>query len=305
MKRQLLLLLLLSTLGSLSAQDLSNFTLLANYPLTGGSAADATGNYGDMELTNTTFQGDEGVYVNGIYIGSGEPDASLVSTPPIDFPDTNNIAFSLEFKAGDTDFRPIFVAGDFYRWLGVFIVSGELQLLSSDALYATGQNVQNGQWYSLALTYEQGTSKVWLDGQLVFTYNSGALNYHLDISGDRKVSNTHGGYGKAFQGNLRNLKIYSGHTTVATKETTPQTASLKISPNPASHIVQIELPDGVRSLHNPFHIHLMDPNGRSFPISPTIKDGLISMNISALPPGIYFLYLNDNKKVWVGKVLRQ
>lgn len=304
MKQTLLLLLLLSTLGALSAQDLSNFGLLAHYPLTGSSAADATGNYGDMELTNTSFQGDEGVYVNGVYIGSGDPNASLVSTPPIDFPDTNKIAFSLEFKAGDTGFRPIFVAGDFYRWLGVFIVSGELQLLSSDALYPTGQNVQGGQWYNLALTYEQGTSKIWLDGQLIFTHNSGPLNYHLDISGDRKISNTHGGYGNAFQGNLRNIKIYSGTTVAADEERLPP-AKLKIAPNPASNIVQIELPDGVRTLHNPFYIHLMDPNGRSFPVSPIIKDGLISMDISALPPGIYFLYLNDNKKVWVGKVLRQ
>ncbi len=301
MKKLLLALLCLSLLKPLQAQDLSSFSLLAHYPLTNSSAADATGNYGDINLTNTSFQGDEGIYVNGVYIGNSDPDASLIATPPIDFPDTANIAFSLEFKTLETDFRPIFIAGDYYRWLGVFIINGEIQLMVSDALYTSGHNIQSGQWYNLTLLYSEGETKLWLDGQLIITHNSGALNYHLDIPGDRTISNTHGGFGKAFKGYWRHLKIYSKGGSVASREAT--TAKLKIFPNPpAENHVQIQLPENF-SLHNPFHIHLRDAAGHSIPIHSSLSgQGLISIDLSALPPGTYFLYLNNEQGAWVGKI---
>ncbi len=306
MKNTLLFSLLFSCiLSTISAQDLSDFALIAHYPLTNNSAADATGSYGDMELTNAPFQGSEGVYSNGVYIYSAQPNGCLISTPALNFPDTSNIAFSLEFKAEDTGFSPIIVAGDLYRWLGAFVVSGELQLLVSDALYNTGQTIQSGQWYTLTVAYRQGETKIYLNDQLALTHNSGPLNYHLNIEGDRKISNTHGGFGYAFKGNWRNLKIYSkGNVSNANQHAKREIGSLDAWPIPAQRNLFIKLPPAA-PLHNPMNIRLMDANGRlCFEVSKTFKQTVIPLTLSPLPPGMYYLQISSTSgQTWQKPIL--
>ncbi|GEM_PF-3095916 len=307
MKRAFTLLLLVCglSLSLIKAQDLSDFVLLAHYPLTDSAAADVTGNYGNMELTNTEFQGPEGIYANGMYIYSGEPDGSLISTPAITFPDSLNFAFSLEFKAAATDYRPIFVAGDSYRWLGAFVVNGQLQLLVNDILYETTTPVQTGQWYQLTLSSRQGDTRLYLDGQMAIQQQVDSITYSLEGAGLHRISNTHYGLGIAMQGNWRNLKIYGKDTGVNNREVSlPE--KLTFYPNPTSGPLSIEF-STKNSLHNPCILRFMDEQGRiqlEKKVNPA--QTTLDLNLHALPPGRYILLLSDSSgQVRVGKVILQ
>ncbi len=289
------------SLPLLQAQDLSGFTLLAHYPLTDSAAADVTGNYNPMQLTQTEFQGAEGIYANGIYIYSGDPNGSLISTPPIDFPDSAHFAFSLEFKAAATDFRPIFVAGDAYRWLGAFVSNGSLQLLINDILYETGTSIQTGQWYQLTLTYREGDTQLYLNDQMTLQKQVDSLLYSLEAPDQHKISNTHFGYGTALQGHWRNLKIYGKDNSLSSSEK-PLPQPLSFYPNPTAGPLFIGFPPDFQP-HGPVKLRLMDEYGGIHQEKKT-SSGQILLDLSPLPPGLYILHLSDSSgQVWAGKVL--
>jgi hypothetical protein len=57
--------------------------LIAHYPLI-SDGIDLTGNNAAMTLQNTPFQ-NGGIYCNGIYVYSAEPNFCVAQTPPIRF----------------------------------------------------------------------------------------------------------------------------------------------------------------------------------------------------------------------------
>ena len=207
MRTHLITITLLLSAAIVSAQQLEHRSILAHYPFT-ADANDAAGNYGPAELINAPIQGAEGVYSNGNYIGV-DPDSCLIRTPAISAIDTSDLAISVEFKISEVPSQgaPIFVLGDSWRWLGARVnFNGELELLHADIASSSGQAVSTNTWHTVVVTYDGSIPefKAYLNGNEVHA-ESGT---HQAPAGDKRVSNNHGGEGRTFKGNLRNLKVY-------------------------------------------------------------------------------------------------
>ncbi len=112
------------------AQNLSNFSLLANYTLI-NTKADKTGYSEDITLKNMPYHGNEGVYSNGIY---QTDDGCYFLTP--NFTDWNytKIAASIEFKVENQDFDgPVVIFGSSYKYFGAWIKDSNIQMIYNEA----------------------------------------------------------------------------------------------------------------------------------------------------------------------------
>ena len=182
-------------------------SLIASYSLD-GTAADATGIHDDISLVNAPFE-QGGVFVNGVYVGSGEPDACDVRTPQLSELDLDSFTISLEFKMGDLPegFRPIFTGGLSWRWLGAAVDSnGSLRLVYNNTTGAASNAlVSLDDWHRLVVSYDGATARVVMDGVLYITHD-----FDLEHGNDFDVSASNGGQGTTFKGHLRNLRVYNG-----------------------------------------------------------------------------------------------
>ncbi|MBN1780099.1 T9SS type A sorting domain-containing protein [bacterium] len=194
---------LLSALVSAHAQDLTDLTLIAHYPLT-IDASDTTGRQEDITLINTPFQ-DGGIYCNGKYVGGEDPDGCQAVTPRLDGFSFQKFAFSADIFVAEpyTEGHVLLIGGGSYRWIDSY--------LDSDGIVGFGYNHEHaytwGLWQTFTVTYDSlsGTARCYLDGTKVDEMHLTGFT-HGD---ERFVGITHSGYGLTYQGVLRNLKIYS------------------------------------------------------------------------------------------------
>ncbi len=196
----------LSNILAASTDTIDN-RLIAYYPLVDDSA-DVTGMNPPIHLVNAPFQAG-GIYLNGVYLNSGEPDRSGGWTPTLDSLDLASFTISARFKVDEYDttgYRPVFVAGDAWRWAGVRLENDSTVTL----MYNDGGTVHTDAiympetWHEAAITYDGTTLELFFDGTKVAEKET-AL-----ITGDRRqVGTFNNGNGYAFKGIFGRLKVYS------------------------------------------------------------------------------------------------
>ena len=211
LKKPLLIATLTLAVHCLFAQNLSNYQLVADYPFT-SDLSDQTGNYGDASATNTSFaQG--GIYSNGVYSGSGQPNACSLQTPQITGQNTGDFAIHLDFNADFSNNNTILVCGNSWRWMTVYTNNlGNLEVRVSktdgfDQVITTTGNVDFGFWHNVVVKYNNVSNvvEVYQDNALV---GSGTLNASLNHQNDFDFSNSDGSSGVTYKGHWKNLKIY-------------------------------------------------------------------------------------------------
>ncbi len=272
------------------SQAFSDLQLVAAWPLV-ADASDSLGQQAELELINVEGPGQEGIYLNGNYI-YGDPDSSLAATPPIDW-DFDHLAVSLEIKLVDTsNYRPVFVFGDLYRWLGVYLQDDKLGLLVNDYSSAvlSDKVLDPGKWYRVALRWDTGTARLYVDGQEVAMATADSL-IHLDSPSDRRVSNTHFGLGQAFKGHWRRLYAWSGLVSTATRARIDAGVEFACRPNPATDFLELQVP------HGHWTFELYDLSGRAMATYQLRNGGWARwmLDRQGLPPGVYFLRAHDEQ----------
>ncbi len=284
--------------GMSRGQSFSDLVLEAYWPLT-ADASDSLGSYDDLELVNVQGPGPDGIFLNGNYI-YGDADSSLAATPPIDW-DFDHLAVALEFKAVDsTGTRPIFVCGDLYRWLGVQIADGQLELVVNDASIASSVTVEPGSWHRVALRWDTGTAKLFLDGTEVATATADSL-VHSTVDGDYRISNTHYGVARAFRGYWRRLQVWSGRLTTSVAQQSSDLV-LKVWPNPATERLWVACPGSGR-----WHLRVLDLMGKM--VHEQVWEGdeaaSLSLDRSAISPGCYVVEASNGNRTFRTLVLLQ
>lgn len=215
--------------------DVSDMTLKANYPLS-SNGTESTGNYGNMSLSNPTFL-DGAIYSPGCYVNDvGSGDSCLIETPQIDALNDLVYAIQVDFKA--TNFgKTIIMAGNSYRFLGIETNSNNKLVLRLDGNYTINDvTLQPNQWYNIALKHNtiDSMTHVFLDNQLIFSQKK----FLFHPQNDTKISNTDFGLGKAFEGYLKNLKVYS--TNTITSINSIENVISNVYPNPAIETIQLQ-----------------------------------------------------------------
>ncbi len=284
--------------GMSQGQSFSDLELDAYWSLT-ADASDSLGAYPDLELVNVQGPGPDGIFLNGNYI-YGDPDSSLAATPPIDW-DFDHLAVALEFKAVDsTGTRPIFVCGDLYRWLGVQIADGQLELVVNDAAIASAATVEPGVWHRVAVRWDAGTARLFLDGAEVATATADSL-VHSTVDGDYRISNTHYGVARAFKGYWRRLQVWSGRLTTSVAQVSGN-VGLKVWPNPATKGFWVRCPGSGR-----WHLRVLDPLGRVVHEGAAEGQAPLFLSLDASSPGAgyYVLEATDGKQALRTLVLLQ
>ncbi len=293
MKLKTFFLILLSLFtGQLAfSQNLSELDTVVHYSLI-NTAVDEQGNYEDIDLVNSPFQGADGVYCNGIYIGSFDPDASLVVTPPLSEVYDTTFAISVDFRVdvAPEQISPIFICGQSWRYLGMTVQNDSTFLYKFNNTWTQIPfvKVKIGEWQNAACLYTMAdsTATFWIDGQQVAQV-TGAL---IRPDNDSQVSNTDGGAGFTFLGNLRNLVIYSAGGIISS--TTPPWAesTARVYPNPTADKLIIE-----DAQYTSWAIY----NLNGVEAAKGIYNQQQRINVSALAAGTYILTLRNDQQMIV------
>ncbi len=274
--------------GMVWGQSFTDLEVEAYWPLT-ADASDSLGAYGDLELVNVVGPGPDGIFLNGNYI-YGDPDSSLAATPPINW-DFDHLAVALEFKTVDSGaYRPIFICGDLYRWLGAQIAGDQLELIVNDIPVPSSAHVAPGMWHRVAVRWDAGTARLYLDGAEVATASADSL-IHTDSDNDYRISNTHFGSAEAFKGYWRHLQVWSGQVATAVRH--PQArVSLKVWPNPAREGMWVAFPATGK-----WRCRLIDPLGgvvRTYELEGN-GPAFLPLDPGTLAPGWYVLVVTDGR----------
>jgi hypothetical protein len=307
-KNMLLLSIFLTVVVSgAHAQSLNDFKLIAHYPLV-ADANDATGTCAPAELINTPFA-DGGVYCNGNYL-YGDPDSCYVGTPSIDGLTTNRFAVSARFKISDNDDkrRPIFVCGNSYRWLFVFIDNAEMMGFGVNDTFSHAGNakviVAKDVWHTVTALYDsaQAEAILFFNGVAMDTI-SASLNH----GNDRTLSVVHSGTGNTFKGYLADIKFYAHDETagIASKSATPEVFCLHQNyPNPFNPTTTIEF--SVQQAGD-YELALFTTSGRK--VRTLIKEHLqvqtysLMFTASDLSSGIYICQLHGEGQSQVRRLV--
>ncbi|MBN1781116.1 hypothetical protein JW948_08340 [bacterium] len=199
MKKSLYFVLLFAV--HMTAQDLSDLTLIAHYPLIENNQ-DITARQDTMRLLNTPFE-QGGIYCNGIYYD--QPGGCHAVTPSLKAFSFKKFAISADFMVTDpaeASGNPLFVGGEFWRWLTVWFESDSLIGFETNDDFHYTSNV----WHTVTATYDttSGWARCYLDGMLV-DESMPLMDHH----NDKSVGITHFGMGLTYRGYLKNLKIYT------------------------------------------------------------------------------------------------
>ena len=271
--------------------------LIACYPLD-SSPNDTSGTYGPMTLINTPFQ-DGGIYCNGIYIYSGDPNHCHAVTPEITGLSFQAFSISARFKVMEpyTNGRPVFVGGNSYRWMAFFLESDSTVALAYNySILRSNVRYSRNTWHEAMITYDSsfGVGKFYLDDFLV-----DSVQFQLAHGNDRFVGITHFGYSNAvFKGILRDLRIYSGIIVPTTVE---ESRSEKVTgyklmqnyPNPfnPTTTIKYDLPKGSRVSLKLFNIFGQEV---ATLVNEEQKAGYKSVewNATTMATGVYFYRLD-------------
>ncbi|HUM70593.1 MAG TPA: hypothetical protein PLK31_17305, partial [Chloroflexota bacterium] len=178
--------------------------LVAHYPLA-DNATDVTGKQANMTLTNAPFQ-NEGVYCNGIYPGSTDPNACVISTPNLNDFAFNSFSIQIEFNADEFRRMPVVVGGRSFRWMGFELnADGSISLLTNNSNREPCSGAyQPGQWHTALITYDGSVGRLYLDRVLRCS-----VTFSLNHSNDRDVSVINYSNGTIFKGHVRELRIFN------------------------------------------------------------------------------------------------
>ena len=296
----LILTWILLSMLSVYSQDLSQFVPIVHYTLI-NTSADSLGNYDTIQLKNAPFQGLDGVYSNGIYPGNNT-NGCTIRTPIIDGFDYSKFAFSLEFKR-DIGFKdkPVIVAGNLWRYLGARISPHDttIQLIYNGThTNPTGSiSTEPNTWYRLTVIYQDSTGYLYLDDNLV-----DSIQFVIKSKEKDKVFlNIHGGYGRTFKGNWRNLIIYKAGTS-ATGELNDLSGHFDIYPNPNSGIFTVKSKENNSGR---YLVQLIDLQGKIvFSKKITNLSSGNRIDAKGLNTGIYLLKITDeNEKSYSKKII--
>jgi len=289
---------LLLTCHSIHPQDLSQFEPIAHYTLI-NTNVDSLGNYDTITLVNTLYQGQEGVYSNGIFSGN-ENNNSQIITPVFDELNFEKLAITLQFKRtlGATN-KPVIIVGGTWRWFGAQLIprDSSISLIYNSAhKYPINiKTIEPDTWYDLTLIYQDSTGYLYIDNNLI-----DSIDFVIKASdNDKLILNLHGGNGTTFDGNWRNLIVYKGKTG-SSAYLNQFSDILYIFPNPNNGNFIIHFNNSTFQ-----NIQLININGKVLytktytTLSPEHKT-----KISGIKPGIYILKVIDkNGKTYTNKIL--
>ncbi len=97
-----------------------------------------------------------------------------------------------------------------------------------------------------------------------------------------------------------NRSVFCNSTTTSTSDIVLETEAINFMPNPCDDILTIE------GISNEFTIEIIDQNGQLHQTISTDEDS-ISIDVSALPPGLFFLRINRadvNLDPWVETLIK-
>jgi hypothetical protein len=276
-------------------QNLGDLDTIAHYSMI-NTAMDDQGKYSDIELINTPFQNSNGVYCNGLYINGFNPDGSLVRTPSIEEVFDSTFAIRVEFKVDSIPpgVSPIFICGDSYRYLGMMIQWDSLAMyvINDHSYEIPAAPISTHEWHTATAIYSVAdtTATYWIDGQQVAIAH-GALHRPAF---DKNISNTHFGLGATFEGNLRNLTIFSSRGVLSKTHTASNADAVRIYPNPATNLLFAENADLASWI-----IYTLD--GRVIASGETLQNQPI--DISNLIPGTYSIAFSDPHGLFISRHL--
>lgn len=294
--KNLLLLCFLSANLALHGQSLSLYNTVASYSLI-ERIDDVTGMHADAEVINSPFVDSNGVYCNGIYIHSGNPDGSLVRTPHLEALYDPAFAISVEFRTDSiTTQRPVIVCGDSWRYLGILIRHDGIVMYNlNDTWYDIPEvSVQPDEWYRAVIIYTtvDSTAQYWLNGHLIAS-RKGVLNRP---DNDGRVSNTDYGMGWTFQGYMRHLTVMSSEELLSGAKAVQTITRAHVYPNPADDILYV-------NTNGAFEWSIWDTQGMQLKSGGQVYPGI---DISGIPDGTYFLQTwNETERVHVVRFLKQ
>lgn len=284
-KKGLWVLILCSTTILLSAQNLDwrGYTLKAHYPLA-DNGQDKTGNYDSMSYGNHTFE-DSSILSKGCRLN----DTCLIETPQINA--LNDVAFAMKI-----DFKikvyggSIIQAGKGYRYLGLATTgTGNFgyKTASQQEHILNEITLNKDQWYTATILHNTTDSltEVFLDNQKVAEMKQ----YLNHPSNDNIISNIDFSRGYAFNGHLRNLRVYTTNTLTSTRDNVFGQSQVKISPNPVSSHLNIEMLSSQNTSYS-----ILDMSGRVLKSS-TLTDN--SVSVQSLEAGLYVFMIYQNGAV--------
>jgi hypothetical protein len=235
---------------TLRAQDLGSLIPKAHYSLI-NTTEDALGLQPPIELINAPFDGNDGIYLNGIYQNSGNPDYSLAHTPFMSALFDSVFAVQLEFRIEEihtSAFLPVVVIGDGWRYLGLEVSwdSTFFLIIQNGSIELSPEIIAEvNRWYEITIMYDQEADEAqfFLDGELI-----GVVNHDIERSeNDGNISNTNYATGRAFKGNWKNLRIFGSEPISATEDIT-DVVPINLSPNPVHDYLHINYA-GIENIH--------------------------------------------------------
>ena len=283
----------LLVLVPIAAQDLSGLFPFAHYTLI-NTPNDALGLQNPMVLTNTVYEGNDGIYFNGkhpVVDQSGSWARTYYMSALFD----PKFAVQVEFKIEDLDgsLRCIVICGlsTFTQYLGLFITSSnQFSILLSDGLSLALPDLdpQEDVWYKFTMIYDtvSNNAKFYLGSNLIES-----ANHQLVRSpGDAFVNNYFPLGGYPLKGNWRNLRIYGKEDISALEDELAQTTQLTVFPNPAEESLVINSDDNRFKKWS-----ICNVTGQTL-LNGTYRQRE-QIDLRDLVPGNYFIQLLDNNGI--------
>ena len=279
-------------------QDLSGLFPIAHYPLI-NTPYDALGFQNAMELINTVYEGDNGIFFNGKHpiVDQGGAWARTTYMSALFDP---KFAVQVEFKIEDLDgsLRCIVICGlsTFTQYLGLFITSSnQFSILLSDGLSLALPDLdpQEDVWYKFTMIYDtvSNNAKFYLGSNLIESANHQLIR----DPGDAFVNNYFPLGGYPLKGNWRNLRIYGSEEVTALEDEFDRASRLSVFPNPAVESIFINTEEkGFKKWK------IINAAGQ------LLLNGIYThqeqIDVQDLVPGNYFIQLMDDyRKVMVMK----
>ena len=281
------LLLLFIAISPSPGQDLNDLIPAAHYTMI-NTAEDALGLQPPVELNNSPFAGDEGVFCNGIQ--PFQVNGSWISTLPMDALDDSVFAVQVEFKISELDgeTRAVLVCGESYRYLGFLIwTDTDYKVTINNNIYidVPGMMPDENVWHELTLMYNSVNTHVecYLDATKIADF----FELLVRQKGDTRIDNYHAGGGWVFKGYMRNLRVFRSEEVTALKEVIDNEYEFWAYPNPATNRLHIEY-SGLQ----PTQYSITDVNGKNVQTG-DITNPDEEIDIGSLPSEIYIIHLYD------------
>jgi hypothetical protein len=181
--------------------------VIAHYPLT-GDVNDATGNHPPLQASGAPIVPGKGIFCNGepLRPAGGGCDVRTESLPGLNL---SAFTVSAEFFVSRlrTPANPVFVGGQTFRWVYAELRSEGVVRLGYNNNQSVDCSVKYrlGVWHEITVTFDGRALALYLDGVL-----GCSANVVLNTGNQRVVLLTNTGNATAFNGVLRNLKIFNG-----------------------------------------------------------------------------------------------